>query len=332
MIDWYMLFVPAAVLAILLLFRFVGCSFESPLIAEPYVQDVEHDGPVRFYAMQESPGSTSAIDNSGNLNGRYGDAGPFLLSGADAAHYLSLPIANPSIDLGAPSVEPNEPTDRSVRFNGGFLSAQGPPALSGLERFTVEALVHPEWDIINQRNFYCVVDHTHFVPGISAPGPNRNTGFAIYAGPDDPSDPTSPICWQLWLGTGRDTTGRGEFARAFPVTGPGPLVSAEDTYLAVQFGDTQAFLWAFTVKADFNQVKFEVQHLPYVQPVDPDPRNFVLSIGLSGNFAGLIPPFPSPAGHVIYPFVGRIADVAVYDTFLDGGRVMSHIMNAFNTT
>jgi hypothetical protein len=331
MIDWYTLLIPIAVSAVLLLFRFVGCTFSEPFIFQAYETDVLHDQPVRFYPMGDTAGSTTAFDETHHLDGRYGDAGPFLLSGTDAATYLSLPIATPSIEVGAPQVAPNL-TGTSVRLNGGFLSAQGPPPISGLERFTVEALVHPEWDIVNQRNFYCVVDYSNFVPGLGAPGPNRNTGFAIYAGPDNPSDLTSPVCWQLWLGTGRDTTGRGEFARAFPATGPGPLVLAEDTYLAVQFGDTQAFLWAFTVKADMNLVKFEVQHLPYVQATDPDPSKLVLRVGLSGNFAGLIPPFPSPAGHVIYPFVGRIAEVAVYDTVFDPGRLMSHVVNAFNTT
>jgi hypothetical protein len=58
--------------------------------------------------------------------------------------------------------------------------------------------------------------------------------------------------------------------------------------------------------------------------------SLALGIGLSARYSALIPPFPGPQGF-IYPFVGRIAEVAVYNTFLDEGRICSHIMNAFNT-
>jgi hypothetical protein len=218
---------------------------------------------------------------------------------------------------------PKDPSDKSVRFNGSFVTTQGQVPIGDqlLQQFTVDALVHPEWDIANERDFYCVVDCSIFVPGLGPPGPNRNAGFAIYAGPDNPLDPNSAICWQLWIGTGN------EFARANPLDGsPGPLVLAEDTYLAVQFGDTQAFLWAFTVNADLDHVQHEVIRRPYVQPTGG-----WLNTGISQNFAALMGPFPGPDGF-IYPFVGRIAEVAVYNTFLDQARIISHIMNVFNTT
>jgi hypothetical protein len=249
-----------------------------------------------------------------------------LLGNPDASAYLSLPIASPSQQVQAEPVLPKEPSSWSVRFSGGIVSTQGMGPIGDLPQFTVDALVHPEWDVANERNFYCVIDYSNFVPGLGSPPPIRNAGFAIYAGPDNPLNPTSPICWQLWIGTGN------EFARANPLGGgPGPLVLAEDTYLAVQFGDTQAFLWAYTVTADLDQVMFPVIRRPYVQATDPDPTKLALRVGVSGGSAALIPPFPGPSGF-IYPFVGRIAEVAVYDKVLNQGRIMSHILNAFNTT
>ncbi len=322
MVDWYILFVPVAVLAVLLLFRFVGCSFQLPMTVQPYADDVIQDNPLVYYRMQEMPGATTASDETGHIKGQYGIApGPL-----NDPTYLSLAIPSPSQQVGVGSVMPKDPSDLSVRFNGGFVSTQGQGPVGDLPQFTLDALVHPEWDINNERDFYCVIDYSHFVSGLGPPGPNRNAGFAVYAGPDNPFDSTSPICWQLWIGTGN------EFARANPVGGsPGPLVSSEDTYLAVQFGPTQAFLYAYTVDTDLDQVMFELIRRPYVQVTDPDPTTLALRIGLSGNFAALIPPFPGPQGF-IYPFVGRIAEVAVYNTVLDQGRILSHIMNAFNTT
>jgi hypothetical protein len=307
MIDWYVLLVPLAVLGVFLLFRLVGCSFDpSQAVSQPYADDVTQDNPIVYYRLQEEPGATTAADETGHIPAQYGIA--------------------PSQQLGQASVMQSDSTELSVRFNGSFVSTQGQGSLGDLSQFSADVLVHPEWDIANERNFYCVMDYSIFVPGLPTPGPQRNAGFAIYAGPDVPTDPTSPICWQLWIGTGD------EFARANPIDGsPGPLVSAEDTYLAVQFGDTTAFLWAFTAGSDVDQVKFPVIRRPYVQATSSDPANLAFNAGISQNFAALIPPFPGPSGF-IYPFVGRIAEVAVYNTMLDGGRIMSHIMNAFNIT
>ncbi|MBV8730512.1 MAG: hypothetical protein JO336_11970 [Acidobacteriia bacterium] len=324
--DWSTLVIPIAVLGALALFRFVGCTFTpTGIVSQPYADDVLLDNPLVYYRLQETIGSTTATDETGHLNALYGVA-PGPLNNAD---YFSLPISTPSLQLGADSVMQKDQTDLSVRFNGSFVSTQGQGALSALgdlSQFTADILVHPEWDVANERNFYCVLDYSNYVAGIGPPGPNRNAGFAIYAGPDSPSDPTTPICWQLWIGTGN------EFLRALPLDGgPGPLVLPEDTYLAVQFGPTQAFLWAYTVNADVDQVKFELEVPPYVQPTDPNPANIPFNIGISQNFAALFSPFPGPNGF-IYPFVGRMAEAALYNTVLDGGRLMSHIMNAFNTT
>jgi len=320
----YVLLVPIAVFGVLLLFRFVGCHFAPAaiIVVQSYADDVFQDSPLVYYRMQEGVGASIASDETGHINAQYGTApGPL-----NDPSYVSLPIAAPSIQAGASSIMPKDSNDKSVRFDGSFLSTQGQGSIGDLSQFTVDALVRPEWDIANERNFYCVADYSNFVPGLGPSGPNRNAGFAIYAGPDNPFDPTSPICWQLWIGTGN------EFARANPLDGtPGPLVSAEDTYLAVQFDDTQAFLWAYTVNADLDQVTFGLIRRPYVQATDPDPTKLALRVGISGNFAALIPPFPGPQGF-IYPFVGRIAEMAVYSTFLDQGRIMSHIVNAFNTT
>jgi hypothetical protein len=323
MMDWTALFVPIAILGVLLLFRFVGCSFDpSEAVSQAYADDVLQDNPLVYYRLKEAPGVTTASDDAGHLNAQYGIAtGPL-----NNAAYLSLPIASPSQQLGADSVMQADSSEVSVRFNGSFVSTQGQGALGDLSQFTADVLVHPEWDIANERDFYCILDYSNFVSGLPSPGPQRNAGFAIYAGPDNPFDPTSPISWQLWIGTGD------EFLRANPVDGiPGPLVSPQDTYLAVQFGATQAFLWAFTIDSDVDSVKVELDRPPYVQPSDPNPANLAFNVGISQNYSVLIPPFPGPSGF-IYPFVGRMAEVALYNKVLDGGRLMSHIMNAFNIT
>jgi len=82
MIDWYMFLVPVAVLGVLLLFRFVGCSFDPQQMAsQPYADDVLQDSPLVYYRVQEAPGTTTASDETGHINAQYGIApGPLTTS------------------------------------------------------------------------------------------------------------------------------------------------------------------------------------------------------------------------------------------------------------
>ncbi|HEY7153614.1 MAG TPA: hypothetical protein VH575_06625 [Gemmataceae bacterium] len=318
MIDWSTLLVPIAVLAALMLFRFVGCGFEGQAgdveTNDPYDVAVVKDQPVFYYRLQETGTPGTATDHVQHRDGTYGIS-PFPL---DEPAYLSPQVLVPSIELGAPSIMPKQPNATSVRFNGAVVAVFGP--LPPLPKFTLEALVSPEWDVLNQRGFfYCVIENSMRTPG-QPPSSQKNAGFALFAGPDDIANPTvSPYCWQLWIGTGN------EFARANPVDGgPGPLVRAEPTYLAVTFGDTEVFLFAHTANGDLDSEKFELIRRPYV------PATETLRIGIAGNAAALIPPFPGPAGF-LYPFVGRMAEVAIYNKALADGRIVSHGMSAFDT-
>ena len=68
MIDWYTLVVPIAVLAVLMLFRFVGCGFEGQNLQtdDPYDVAIVKDQPVFYYRLQEVgtvPPVTTATDH-----------------------------------------------------------------------------------------------------------------------------------------------------------------------------------------------------------------------------------------------------------------------------
>ncbi len=75
-----------------------------------------------------------------------------------------------------------------MRFNGSDMFAIGP--IGPLPKFSVEAIVRPEWDLINQRGFfYCVFESSVHIPGQGAPPPLKNAGFAVFAGPHDLATP-----------------------------------------------------------------------------------------------------------------------------------------------
>jgi len=319
-LDW--LVIPLAVLAVLLLFRFVACDFTGPkefIPDEKYELAVKLDDPVVYYRLQETGTATEARAEVGPHNGTF-EKVPFPISAGDPA-YRSTAVPVPVLDLGQPSLLKALPEATSVRMHGGlvFVTAADPP-LNNLTRFTLEVMVLPEWDLNRKGFFYCVIENSMFAPGHTGQPDVKNAGFALYAGPDDLGDPNSPYTWQLWVGTGA------EFLRAFPVDRTKlALVKNEPTYLAALFDDTQAFLWAYTSDQDFNLVKFELLRPPYI------PANQLLRIGIEGGFAALFPPLPGPAGF-LYPFQGRVTEAAIYNRSLEEIRIMSHISSAFDGT
>jgi hypothetical protein len=321
MIDWYTLFLPIALLGIVVLFRFAGCGFEAT-VGPSYSSIVVDDGPLVYYRLQETGGLPAvAADQMNFRNGTYG-VSPTPLN--EPAH-LSPQILTPDIQLGVlPSIVPQEPGTRAVRFNGSDAFTTG--HLGILPKFTIEAIVRPEWNLINGRGFfYCVLEHSVHVPGQGAPFPLKNAGFALFAGPHDLANPaTSPYCWQFWVGTGT------EFHRAVPMeSGPVPPVAVENTYLAVAFDDPQVILYVYREGDDIDFISHELHRPPYLPAVHQS-QNTSLRIGIAGASAALVPPFPGPTG-LLYPFVGRMAEVAIYNTVLGVDRIKEHIMAAFNT-
>ena len=322
MIEWYAVLLPVALLGLVMLFRFAGCSYNPPRAEDSYPDVVKQDRPVLYYRLQETgavPGG--AADEMDRKDGTYG-VSPSSLN--DPAH-LSPAVLTPSIELGvSPSIVPKEPSATAVRFNGSDLFAIGP--IGPLPKFSVEAIVRPEWDLINQRGFfYCVFESSVHIPGQGAPPPLKNAGFAVFAGPHDLSNPAaSPYTWQLWVGTGT------EFHRATPLeTGPVPAVRGENTYLAVTLDDTQALFYVYSVGDDIDFISHGLSRPAYL-PATHAQTDISLRIGIAGASAALVPPFPGPTG-LLYPFIGRIAEVAIYETVLSEDRIKSHIMAAFST-
>src|SRR5262249_37901656 len=242
--------------------------------------------------------------------------------------WLSTKVDNPHFDLGVtdPLLLQTDSDSSAIRVDGGFVQV---PAnvrpLNNLTEFTLEVLVHPEWDVAFQRGkYYCVLESAAFIniPGLPPPL-QKNAGFGIYAGPDT-LDPASPYVWQFWMGVGGDGFER-LFPKPFtqppnnPVPNPGPIVQPEPTYLAVTFSQSQsqAFLYVYTPNHDIDYTTYELNPLPYV-PTSQD-----LFIGIA--FAGpLFPPF-SASSVLLYPFKGLIGELAIYDRVLSESQLRNHV-------
>ena len=97
---------------------------------------------------------------------------------------------------------------------------------------------------------------------------------------------------------------------------------AVPTHLTVTYDGTQAFLFMYVKDRDLNHVKYELNPVAY-QPA----AGVELFIGVTDSRIALFPLFPGP-NHVIYPFIGRLEEIAIYATALDEMRIGSHAQTA----
>jgi len=331
--DYFLLLTPVVVAIVLVLFRFVGCgaSISGGSTNDEYDVEVLRDEPISYWRLQEPPGSTTAADAAGLVNGTYGTAPSPLSAGPPAVRSTAV---NPTVvqvgltDLPLLLNKPaGEPSETSVRLHGGFVQVPFRGPLNPPE-FTLEAVVFPEWDLSNLGKFYCVVESSS--PKLADPSLIKKLGYAIYGGPDNPNDPASPYHWQVWVGTGDGFVRWTEKTPyAVPVNdkgepNPGPAVVPLPTYLAVTYDGATATLFMYTEDRDFDFVKYELNMVPYSAAGLAD-----LFIGISGpsRRALFSPPGPN---QFLYPFHGRMAELAVYDKAVSEDRVVSHIGSAFH--
>jgi hypothetical protein len=315
--EWYFFFTPLAALAALLLFRFAGCKFTPPEAAEPtfgipYHDEVKSDNPAGYWRLNETTGDIANNEITGSLDGNYGQAANPLSEG-DPNH--RSPAANPIIlQLGQPSLLASDAVATSIKVQGAFVFVQPSGPLNPPE-FTLEALVLPEWNLGVLGKYYCVMESSSRIPG--QPDSPKIRGYALYAGPDDPNNPNSPYHWQLWVGDGNGFVRLTEKPYNEPAN-PGPVVLAVPTYLAVTFTPSEALLYMYVKDRNFNHIEYELNPAAYQAAVDVE-----LFVGVTDNFRPLFPPFPGPST-VMYPFVGRIQEVAIYAAALEQNRIGSH--------
>ncbi len=330
MTTWQLWLTPVAVLAVLLLFRFVGCNLvftAEPITPGTYSEEVMKDLPVAYWRMQETIATTTVPGGT--------------VTSETGAHDGVLAIAqNPLPDDPAsmsPEADPLrleigvtanlvalDPSATCFRVQGGLVGVAHSPQLN-TPQFTIEAFVRPEWavnDPLRFGRYYCLFESSD-QPAAGSTVPKR-FGVALYAGPEDPTTPNTPYRYQLWVGNG---TGFVQVKELVPVPNPtkeAPLVVAAPTYVAATFDGAQAFLWVYSADRDIEHVKYELTLPPYM----PAPSGN-LTIGITGVRRSVVAPFPGPS-RFMYPLSGNMQEVAYYDKALSEARILSHLMSAFN--
>ena len=335
MIHWYYLLLPVVVLAVMSLLRFRGCSFQTggiPGQPDLYGSAVKADGPTAWFRLEETGGPT-AKNEEGPPDGTYSTANSPLSAGNPLWHSPAVPSTSLKFAINNPSLVPLEsqdPFDFSVRFQGSQVVADI-PALLNLTEFTLEALVFADWDTTVMGNYYCVLE----LAGTPHPATNiKGAGFGLYAGPSDTTNPNSPYSWQAWMGNGLDFY-RLEEVKPYKMNdpmnpNPGPTVTKDDaTYLAFTFSQLQgeAFLFLFTQDRDIDYVSYQLIPMTYA-PVVAGMASQALQIGATAQGPLFTPPPPTPIP-VLYPFIGQMANVAIYNKVLSESQLRQHAITGF---
>ena len=217
--DSFLLVYALALLAIVALFGFVGCSFDVSGIASPDL--------VSVWPLGDAPGSSTATDTFGPNPSHYTTT---TLAENDASQ--SPPTASPPVlNLGAPGLLAAAPAETCVQVDGGYVEVPFSDTLN-TPQFTFLVWVLPEWDpaeMVGPRKPYrCVLSSRE----VAATAPR---GYTLYAGPNllDPADLT--VYWQVWLGDG---TAGAQWQMLL-----GPPVEFDVTHLAISYDGTTLKLY-----------------------------------------------------------------------------------------
>jgi len=327
--------VPIGLLAVFWSLCFVGCVFQTGGLEAPYSNDVLSDNPAAYWPLGDPPnmplppsfpapaqGSSSlgaAADLSGNNHVGSYITPPDYPSGIQAVQF-SKPIAGPTLNLQQGTIVPGDVTKSgiidknlfagSTAFNGGYVSIPW-SSPNELDQFTLEAWIKPSWML--GESFWWMV-FSAFI---------NNTGFRIFIN-------NLNHC-ELVVGTGVGNMP----AVIDTMVGINPT-STTPTYIALTCdtkGNMQLWINPQGMQSDTSRM-----------PPTPPPPNWTSSgstgyvaisttqavtffIGAGANDQLLRTPTMNPQGAPLYPFQGKIQDVALYNAMLDPATILEHFTN-----
>jgi hypothetical protein len=318
-----------AVFLSLLLFGFVGCGldeFGTGPSADYPTTIQQTPGLVAYWRLGEPASTPVAVignptppgdvafsannpghpnDPSNPFNGAYFTLNPAV---SDTQRHSNKTPGNLALGV-TPGILELLPAATGMQVNGGFVRVPFSPALNP-QAFALEAWVVPfdEGFDLGPPYYQCIVESTG-PPGL---GP-RSSGWGLYIGPQDPNDPPSgPYFWQVWM-----VDSSNQFRQV--ATSTVPVVSNRPFYVVLTFNplgnppNLQLFLYAPDTHQDLsiNGVRFLTATVLAFQPNTSGD----LFIGAGSNLF----PAAGPPAQRLYPFNGKIQEVALYNVDLSGG-------------
>jgi len=300
-----MVAIPLALLGIVALLGFVGCFLDSSGFPEtsPYDALVKGESSlVSFWTLTDGDEGTTAVDEApaGHLfNGTYMSG--LGASGPDPVQKSAK--ADGNVAISKPGIVPGDHTsdgqDPCHSFTGGVVSVPFQQALN-LASFSVEAWVQPDWSKDDPAALRgVVVSNDTTVPA----------GFGLFATKDDPTpgNPTPDNFWTFSLGmTGGLTS----------ITSITPIDLGAPVHLVATYDGTNAILFANGLPIAQMDTSTMGTYTP-LAPSMPPAANIPLFIGAGNPKAGTSPP-------PLFPLIGRIQCVAIYNTALPQPTILQH--------
>jgi hypothetical protein len=306
--------IPVVLLGIVGTFCFVGCLLDSGAFPPDPVNNYSDGtvlltpGVIAYWPLSETKDTDKAAELvSGNV-GDYIDPWPaFTIQNPPGPDILSaeapgtLLPGRPSIvagDVDKPADDPASPACMVV--NGCLVQVPFNTKFVPTASFTVEAWVRPDWSAGDAQAWRFVLDMRDLNPG---------RGIALFARAEDGQP--GVYRWAGMVGNGgTSTAGLTTLASSELQV---ELGSSESVYLALTFSGGVLSLF---VNGDLQNTVSGVSYVPN----DAQP----LWIGGGAPFVARRPQPADVPSSPLFPFVGAIQDVAIYNAALSAADIVTH--------
>jgi hypothetical protein len=237
-------------------------------------------------------------------------SGPDVLSAAAPG---DIQLGQPTIVAGDVDLLPGDPVPWACMVvNGAYVEVPWKDKFIPKTSFTVEVWARVDWTVDDPHAWRFVLDMREFSPA--------TTGFAIYARADD--NLPGSYRWGAIIGDGSAAFQTLD-SEELTITLKDPAAAAGKTfYVAVTYEATSQTLTLFVNGQQLGQLT-SVAYMPNTtQP---------LWIGAASPFVARRPQPEGTPGSPLFPFVGAIQDVAIYQAALASGTILTHFHNGSGT-
>jgi hypothetical protein len=328
--------IPVMLLGIVALLCFVGCVLPEYGLGEPFT---EYTGKtvllnpaiIAYWPLGETADTQPAAELISGNTGNYVDAatapslypwpaysiqnppGPDVQS-ADAGMGM-IAFSQPGIVKGDAVQPVNNPaiTTPCVVVNGAYVEVPFNVKFIPPASFTVEAWVRVDWSASDPDAWRFVLDMRDLDPG---------TGFALFAKTDD--DQPGMYRWAGMIGNGGSSSAGFTIAPSveLPIALSSAGTPAAPVYLALTYDSPSQTLTLFVNGEQQGEVTSAVYVPNSTQP---------LWIGAAAPYVARRPQPADVVASPLFPFVGAIQDVAIYNAALTSDVILKHFHNGSGT-
>jgi hypothetical protein len=341
MSEWYLFSTPLAVLLVLSLFYFIGCTsfggsddaagFKVGPDGKPdYPGTIEDEASlVSYWRLQEKKVAQPPTPSAPNVPVTGGQANDE--KAANNGSYKSVivqplpkfpdsPSAPGTLTLEESGLLELSVAGTSLFVDGGFVEVPYSNSLAPTS-FSVEALVSPGWSPAEKGLYRTLISLNRLEVDPVTGSIVKAFGFGLFAGPENPATP-GPDVWQIWLADGTNWKMIKDSTRNLTL-----VDFTKTNYVAVTYDATTSKLnmYTYVEKIDLDSdAPHPIKDVTAAFSPVNDPT-FSLLIGMHR------PPKNSGTVPLYHPFKGKIQEVAFYKSALSVDRCpASHVCAGLN--